>query len=97
MPRAPPATEPAEPGGSDAIGLTLLAAAAFAAATLLHLRRSWVGAAAAFPAAAIPDDAAVTTVIALSAPQIRPRLGEVTATLAALAAKQELAIVYAHP
>ena len=90
-------TAAADLHGSDAIGLTMLAAAAFAAAALLHLRRSWIGAAATFPARAIPDDGAVTTVIALSASQIRPRLGEVTATLAALAAKQELAIIYAHP
>jgi MFS transporter, NNP family, nitrate/nitrite transporter len=83
--------------GDDAIGLTLLAGAAFAAAALLHLRRSWIGAAATFPAPAIPDDGAVTTVIALSAPQIRLRLGEVTATLAALAVKQELVIIYADP
>ena len=82
---------------ADGIGLTLLAAGAFAAAALLHLRRSWIGAAATFPAPAVPYNGAVTTVVALSAPQIRPRLGDVTATLAALAAKQELAIIYAHP
>jgi hypothetical protein len=40
---------------------------------------------------------AATTIVTLSARQIRPHLGDVTAVLAALATRHELAIVYADP
>ncbi|MEU0556932.1 MFS transporter [Dactylosporangium sp. NPDC006015] len=85
--------------GSYAIGLILLAAAAISGASSLRARRAWIGAAVAFPApadvAAQADDAsqAATTIVALEGPQVRAYLGDVTAVLATLATRHEVAVV----
>ncbi|MEV4517678.1 MFS transporter [Dactylosporangium sp. NPDC049525] len=87
--------------GSYTIGLILLASAALGGAGSLRARRTWIGAAVAFPAPAVlATDAgsqAATTVVSLTGRQIRAYLGDVTAALAALATRHELAIVYADP
>ena len=83
--------------GSYTIGLILLASAAIVGASSLRARRVWIGAAVAFPAPAVVASQAATTVVSLTGPQIRAYLGDVTAVLAALATRHELAIVYADP
>lgn len=83
--------------GSYTIGLILLASAAIVGAGSLRARRTWIGAAVAFPAPAVVASQAATTVVSLAGPQVRAYLGDVTASLAALATRHELAVVYADP
>ena len=83
--------------GSYTIGLILLASAAIVGAGSLRARRNWIGAAVAFPAPAVVASQAATTVVALAAPQVRAYLGDITAVLAALGTRHELAVVYADP
>ncbi|WP_203845901.1 MFS transporter [Dactylosporangium siamense] len=83
--------------GSYAMGLILLASAAIVGARSLRARRGWIGAAVAFPAPAVVASQSATTVVSLAAPQIRAYLGDITAVLAALATRHELAVVCADP
>ncbi|GAB3846020.1 MFS transporter [Dactylosporangium cerinum] len=83
--------------GSYATGLILLASAAIVGAGSLRARRGWIGAAVAFPAPTVVASQSATTVVSLAAPQIRAYLGDITAVLAALATRHELAVVYADP
>jgi MFS transporter, NNP family, nitrate/nitrite transporter len=88
-------------GGSYTFGLILLASAAIVGAGSLRARRTWIGAAVAFPLPAVPGagtgSRTATTVVSLAGPQIRAYVGDVTAVLAALATRHELAIVCADP
>ncbi|MET7422667.1 MFS transporter [Dactylosporangium sp. NPDC005555] len=83
--------------GSYSIGLVLLAGAAVSGAVSLRARRAWIGAAVAFPAPADETSQAATTIVSLSGPRIRAYLGDVTAALAALATRHEVAVVCADP
>ncbi|GAA2632977.1 hypothetical protein GCM10010399_76690 [Dactylosporangium fulvum] len=81
--------------GSYTIAVMLLAGGAVASAGNLHARRTWLSAAVAFPAPAAGASEAATTVVSLSAREVRAHLGDVTVALAALATRHELVIVYA--
>jgi NNP family nitrate/nitrite transporter-like MFS transporter len=83
--------------GSYTIGLILLAGAAVSGASSLRARRAWIGAAVAFPAPADVASQAATTIVSLAGPQIRAYLGDVTAAVAALATRHEVAVVCADP
>jgi NNP family nitrate/nitrite transporter-like MFS transporter len=85
--------------GSYTTGLILLGSAALVGAGSLRARRTWIGAAVAFPSSSVLPaglgSQAATTVVSLAGPQIRAYLGDATAFLGALATRHELAIVYA--
>ncbi len=84
-------------GGSYTIGLMLLAGTAIVGGSSLRARRTWIGAAVAFPAPTVVAAQSATTVVSLDGRQVRAYLGDVTAALAALATRHELAVVYADP
>jgi NNP family nitrate/nitrite transporter-like MFS transporter len=83
------------PGHSYPVLMTALAGIALAAARRIYVRRSWVAAAAAFPAPVAASETIGTTVVAVSAAQIGRYLPTVVSALAALARNDELAIAYA--